>query len=147
MCLICWDHSCYTGDGRITVISVNYNLKVAASMSCACALGPAYNEHPAITSRFLCIKITACNVKKFGYYEQPLITSSSFASFTRCKPDPSCNVLLLILLLAFATYGEHFQRQILFVSSVIYCKCNEMKMKEKLCAHVIVLSSHYETQL
>ena len=26
-----------------------------------------YNEHSAITSRFLCIKIIDCNVKKFGY--------------------------------------------------------------------------------
>ena len=25
-----------------------------------------YNEHPAIISRFLCIKITESNVKKFG---------------------------------------------------------------------------------
>ena len=49
-------------------------------------LGPAYNEfsynkHPAVTSRFLCIKIIDCNVKKFGYIEYPLITSSFFRIF------------------------------------------------------------------
>ena len=37
-------------------------------------LGPAYNEfsyneHPAITNRFHCIKIVDCNVKKFDYNE------------------------------------------------------------------------------
>ena len=46
-------------------------------------LGPAYdqfsyNEHPATISRFLCIKIIDCNVKKFSYNEHPLITSSFF---------------------------------------------------------------------
>ena len=46
-----------------------------------CILGPAYNEfcyneHPAITSRFVCIKITDSNVKKFGYNEYSLATSS-----------------------------------------------------------------------
>ena len=35
-------------------------------------VGPAYNEfcyneHTALTSRFLCIKIIDCNVKKFSY--------------------------------------------------------------------------------
>ena len=44
-------------------------------------LGPAYNEfghseHPAKTSRFLCINIIDCNVIKFVYNEHPLITSS-----------------------------------------------------------------------
>ena len=38
-----------------------------------------YNEHPAITSRFLCIKIIDCNVKKFAYNEH---------LFTRCKQSP-----------------------------------------------------------
>ena len=52
-----------------------------------------YNEHPAITNRFLYIKIIDCNVKKFGYNEHPLITSSFFciflliASGTHCKLD------------------------------------------------------------
>ena len=43
-------------------------------------LGPVHkefgcNEHPAITSRFLCIKIMDCNVKKFGCNEHPAKTS------------------------------------------------------------------------
>ena len=52
------------------------------TMSIVDTLGPAYNEHPAITSRFLCIKIIECNVKKFGYKEHPLTTQFLlFASF------------------------------------------------------------------
>ena len=39
-------------------------------------LGSTYNEHLATTSRFLCIKIIDCNVKKFGYNQHPLIASS-----------------------------------------------------------------------
>ena len=35
-----------------------------------------YNEHPAITSRFLCIEIIDCNVRKFRQNEHPLIKSS-----------------------------------------------------------------------
>ena len=37
-----------------------------------------YNEHPATTSRFLCVKIIDCNVKKFDYNKNPLITNSFF---------------------------------------------------------------------
>ena len=62
-----------------------------------CTLGPAnnefgYNEHPAITSRFLCIKVIDCSVKKFGYNGHPFITSSFFCivifvvSATQCLP-------------------------------------------------------------
>ena len=62
-----------------------------------CTLGPAnnefvYNEHPAITSRFLCIKVIDCSVKKFGYNGHPFITSSFFyivifvVSGTQCLP-------------------------------------------------------------
>ena len=32
-------------------------------------------------SRFLCIKIIDCNVKKFGYNEHPLVTTSVFCIF------------------------------------------------------------------
>ena len=42
-------------------------------------LGPAYNEHSATTSRFLCINIIDCNVKKFTYNELFLLHL-----FTRC---------------------------------------------------------------
>ena len=53
-----------------------------------CALGPAYNEfgyneHPA-TTRFLCIKIIDCNVKKFDYNEYPVETSSFFCIIFTC---------------------------------------------------------------
>ena len=49
-------------------------------------LGPAYNElgyneDPAVTSRFLCIKIIDCHVKKFVYNKDPLIMSSFFCLF------------------------------------------------------------------
>ena len=53
-------------------------------------LGPPYHEfgykkHPAVTSRFLCIKIIDCNVKKFSYNEHPLIISSFFCIFLLLK--------------------------------------------------------------
>ena len=57
-------------------------------------LGPAYNEfghneHPAETSRFLCINIIDCSVKKFGYNEHPLTTKQFLLHhFTRCKREP-----------------------------------------------------------
>ena len=60
-----------------------------------------YNEHPATTSRFLCIKIIDYNVKKFGYNEHPLITSSFFCIFllvvsgTQCSYNGTCFVRLL----------------------------------------------------
>ena len=44
-------------------------------------MGPVYNEDPATTSRFLCIKIIECNVKKFVYNEHTLTTTSFFESF------------------------------------------------------------------
>ena len=34
-----------------------------------------------MTGIFLCIKITDCSVKKFGYNEHPLVTSSFFCIF------------------------------------------------------------------
>ena len=51
-------------------------------------LGPAYkefgyNEHPATMSRFHCIKIIDCNLKKFGYNEQFFLHL-----FTRSKCNP-----------------------------------------------------------
>ena len=57
-------------------------------------LGPAYNEHPTATSKFLCIKIIDSNVNKFGYNEQPLRTNSSFCIFPLVVSwDPVCNRL------------------------------------------------------
>ena len=48
------------------------------SFSRRLTLGAAYNEHPAITNRFLLIKITDSHVKQFGYYDHPRRTSTSF---------------------------------------------------------------------
>ena len=45
-----------------------------------------YNEHQAVTRRFLCIKITDSNVEKFGYNDQFLLHL-----FTHCKRDPVYN--------------------------------------------------------
>ena len=60
-------------------------------------LDPAYNEHLVITSKFLCIKIIDCNVKKFSYNKHPLLTSSFFCIFfTRCKRDPMYKVLRVL---------------------------------------------------
>ena len=61
-------------------------------------LGHAYNEfcckeHLAILSRILCIKKIDCNVNKFSYNVNPLITSSFFCIFllvisrTECISD------------------------------------------------------------
>ena len=47
-----------------------------------------YNEHPAITSRILCIKITDCNVKKLAYNEHPLITNNFFCIFNSLEAGP-----------------------------------------------------------
>ena len=47
-----------------------------------------YNKYPAMMSRLLCIKIIDCNVKKFGYNEHPLITSSSFATYYSLLAEP-----------------------------------------------------------
>ena len=46
-----------------------------------------YNEHHIIVSRYLCIKLTDCDVKKFCYDERPLITSSLLllVSGTQCN--------------------------------------------------------------
>ena len=70
---------------------------MVSSLCSWCTLGPAHNEHPATTSRFLFIKITYYNVKKFGYNEHPLITSSFFCMFllvvsgTQCRWNSSQN--------------------------------------------------------
>ena len=49
-----------------------------------------YNEHPAIASRFLCIKIIDHSVKKFGYKKQPLITSNLFCIFLLVVSRSQC---------------------------------------------------------
>ena len=58
-------------------------------------LGPVYNEfgyneHPAVTSRFLCINIINCNVKNFGYNEYSLITNSFFSIFILIVSRTQC---------------------------------------------------------
>ena len=56
-------------------------------------LGPAYNEYPAKTSRFLCIRIIECNVRKFGYNEHPLKTSSFFCIFLLVVSGTQCTYI------------------------------------------------------
>ena len=64
-------------------------------ISCFCiTLGPTcnefgYNEHLAIARRFLDIKIIDCNVKEFGYNEQPLVMSSFSCIFYSMQAGPS----------------------------------------------------------
>ena len=55
-------------------------------------LGPAYNEHPTAPSKFLCIKIIDCNVKKFGYNKQPLRTNSFFCMFSFVVSGIQCTI-------------------------------------------------------
>ena len=45
-----------------------------------------YNEQPAMTIKFLCIKIIDINVKKFDNNEIPLTMSD--LHFNHCKLDP-----------------------------------------------------------
>ena len=59
-------------------------------------LGPTYNEfgyceHPATTSRFLCIKIIDSNVKKFGYYEHTPTTCSFLCIYLLVISGTQCN--------------------------------------------------------
>ena len=56
-------------------------------------LGPVYNEfneHPAATSGFLCIKIIDCYVQKFGYYEHQLTTKSFFHIYLLVVSGTKC---------------------------------------------------------
>ena len=58
-------------------------------------MGPAYNEfgykeHPAVMSRFLCIKIIDCNVKKSSYNKHPLLTSSFFCIISLVVSGTQC---------------------------------------------------------
>ena len=67
-------------------IEKNHNCSRKHNCNSATTLSPAYNEfgynvHPAVTSKFLCIKIIDCNVKKFGYNEHPLTMTSFFCIF------------------------------------------------------------------
>ena len=48
-----------------------------------------YNKHLAIASRFICIKLIDCSVKKFSCSQHPLTMSHLFCIlFTHCKRDP-----------------------------------------------------------
>ena len=50
-----------------------------------------YNDHLAMTSRFLCIEIIDFNVKKFGYNEDPLIMTSFFCIFPIVISGTQCS--------------------------------------------------------
>ena len=58
-------------------------------------LGPAYNEF-GYMSRFLCVKIFECNVKKFGYNDHPLIRSNFFCIFLLVVNGTQCGFIGLI---------------------------------------------------
>ena len=73
-----------------------------------------YNEYLAIKSRFLCIKLIDCNLKKLGYNEHPLITSRFLLHlFTRCKRVPVYNQFLIFHaeLIRFIVSYVHVQSQ------------------------------------
>ena len=57
-------------------------------------LGPTYNEHLAIMSIFLCIKIIESNVKKFPYNEHKHITSGFFCIFLLVLSGAQCKTVL-----------------------------------------------------
>ena len=68
-------------------------------MTAGITLGPAYNEfgyneHPAITSRFLCTILIDSNVKKSGYNEHPPTTSSFFCIFLLVVSGTQCNLMV-----------------------------------------------------
>ena len=72
-------------------------------------LGPVYNEHPAITSRFLCIKIIDCNVKKFNYNEHPLTTSRFFCIFLLVVSGIQCIFLFFRDTRLYISFTNHRQ--------------------------------------
>ena len=66
-------------------------------------LGPAYNEfiyneHPAITSSFLCIIVIDNNVKKFGFNEHSLRTDSFFCIFLLVVSETQCIYHYIVIL-------------------------------------------------
>ena len=81
-------------------------------------LSPDYNDHLAITSRFL--KIIDSNVKQFSYNELPLLTRSFFRIFLLVVSGTQCiwisclkNVLLFfhhyfIVIFLIATFNRFF---------------------------------------
>ena len=76
-------------------------------------LGPAYNDfgyndHLAITSRILCIKIID-NGKKFGYSEQTLHEVVSIASFLLGVSGTQC-----IVALSYQAQGHNFVNQVYY---------------------------------
>ena len=79
-----------------------------------------YNEHPAITSRFLCMKIVECNVKKFGCNEHRLVTSSFFCIFLLVVSGTPCIVNLISLNSRHTYVGKEwtFKKVILALRSV-----------------------------
>ena len=62
---------------------------IAAMILVQTNLYTGLHEHPAIMNRFLCVNITDCSVKKFGYNEHPMIMSSFFCIFLLVVSGPS----------------------------------------------------------
>ena len=68
-------------------------------------LGPAYNkfgnnEHSAIASRFLCIKIIDCHVKQFSYSEHPPTMPGLFCIVLLVVSGTNCTWLKLFCTVA-----------------------------------------------
>ena len=64
-----------------------------------CTLGPAYNEfgynqHPAVASRCLCIKVIDCNVKS-SVKQDPFVTSSFFCIFLLAVRGTQCRTFFV----------------------------------------------------
>ena len=82
-------HSCHP---EFYLDNTSFSSRMKTTMKIESILGPAYNEfdyneYPAITSRFLCMNIIDCNVRKLGYDEHPVITSRFL-----CMNIIDCNV-------------------------------------------------------
>ena len=60
---------------------MSFGINILEKYTLGSAYGFGYNEHPAITSRFLRIRIIDCDAKQFAYNEHPLVTSSFVCIF------------------------------------------------------------------
>ena len=64
------------------------------------------------TSRFLCIKIIDCNVKKLCYNEYPLITSSFFCIVLLVVSGTQCTTQRVFII---SVLGQHFRTKTTYI--------------------------------
>ena len=91
-------------------------------------LGPAYNEFGynellATMSRCHCIKIIDSNVKKFGYNEHPLVTSGFLCIFLLIVSRTQCVKLQEAFDSLLKTYGSLFNHRG-FVVRILHDGCS-----------------------